>query len=89
MSEGHRRPLLARIWFWGPQWYWFGWRTLIPFSQGGDEWDWHTIVLGWTITGRAIIATHRCRGTGKCAEDYREVGLRPDWPADPYGQDVD
>jgi hypothetical protein len=70
----------SAVWFWKPQWYWFGWRTLIPFSRGGDEWDWHTFVLGWTITGRVIIATHRCRGTGKCAEDFREVGL-VDWPA--------
>lgn len=96
MSDGHtaesaapRRPLRARVWFWKPQWHWFGKRTLIPFARGGDEWDWHTIVLGWTITGRVIIATRRCPGTGRCAEDFAEFGLRPDWPADPYGQEAD
>jgi hypothetical protein len=80
VGGGVRRPLRERVWFWRPEWYWFGWQTLLPFYKGGDEWDWHTIVLGWTITGRVIIATRRCPQTGKCAG----TELGPDWPADPY-----
>lgn len=76
-----RRPIRTRIWFWKPQWYWHGWRTLIPFFRGGDEYDWHTICLGWTITGRVIIATRHCPGTGRCADlDYELT----DWPI-PHG----
>lgn len=61
------RFMRDRIWFWKPQWHWFGWRTLIPFSRGGDEYDWHTVVLGWTITGRIIFAVRPCPRTGRCA----------------------
>ena len=78
-----KRPLSHRVWFWKPQLHWFGWRTLVPFYRGGDEWDWHTIVLGWTITGRVIFATRRCSGDGRCGDI--EV-LAPDWPADPYAE---
>lgn len=70
-----RRPLRARVWVWRPQWHWYGWGTLWPFSRGGDEFDWHTIVLGWTVTGRVIIATRRCPQTGRCKDE--ELG--PDW----------
>lgn len=49
-----------RIWFWKPQLHWFGWRTLIPFQTGGDEFGYRTIVLGWTVTGRIIIAVQKC-----------------------------
>ncbi len=77
-----RRPLRTRIWFWKPQWHWFGPKTLLPFGTGGDEFDWHTIVLGWSITGRAIIAVRRCPGTGKCADlDYEMA----EWPVDGNG----
>lgn len=38
-----------------------------------------TIVLGWAVTGRVVIATRRCPRTGKSAG----VDLGPDWPADP------
>lgn len=72
-----KRPWVERVWFWKPSWYWFGPRTLVPFTTGSDEWDWHTIVLGWTITGRVIIATRKCPLTGKCTPD-------PDLPHDPY-----
>lgn len=71
-----RRPLRQRIWFWRPQLHWFGWDTLSPVHRGADEWDWHTIVIGWTITGRLIIATCRCPQTGRCAG----MELAPDWP---------
>lgn len=80
-----RRPLRERVWFWKPELHWFGPKTLLPFGRGGDEWDWHTIVLGWTVTGRMIIATRRCTGTGRCRDDIEELGgLQPDWPANPY-----
>lgn len=71
------RPLRERVWFWRPSLHWFGWRTLSPVSTGGDEYDWHTIVLGWTITGRIIIATRRCPKRGRCAG---AGPLAPDWP---------
>lgn len=81
-----KRPITERVWFWKPSWYWFGPRTLVPFTTGSDEWGWHTVVLGWTITGRVIIAWRKCPRTGKCAPeadpewDYVEA----EWPADPY-----
>jgi len=75
MSDAHAaeerptvRPWRERVWFYRPQWYWHGWRTLVPFYRGGDEWDWHTVVLGWTVTGRVVIATGRCFQAGRCAE---------------------
>lgn len=74
-----KRPLRARVWVYRPQWHWFGLRTLIPVYTGADEWDWHTIVFGWTVTGRVVIATHRCRQTGKCKDLER---LNPDWPTE-------
>lgn len=74
-----RRPLKHRIWFWKPQWHWFGPKTLNPFIRGGDEWDWHTIGFGWTITGRVFFATRRCPQTGRCAE---VEALQPDWPTE-------
>lgn len=80
-----RRPIRARVWFWKPCWYWHGWTTLIPFFRGGDEYDWHTIGFGWTVTGRVIIATRRCPQTGRCDparnDDYE---LAPDWPVGGY-----
>lgn len=77
----HLRPWRARIWFWKPQWHWHGWKTLIPFFRGGDEYDWHTVCLGWTITGRVIIATRHCPGTGRCEDlDYQLT----DWPVSHY-----
>lgn len=45
-----------RVWFYRPQWHWYGWRTLIPFYRGGDEHDRWTVMLGWTLTGRVVIA---------------------------------
>lgn len=53
---------MRRFWFYRPQWYWFGWRTLIPVLRGHDEFHRWTVILGWTITGRIIIAgrVHDC-----------------------------
>jgi hypothetical protein len=45
-----------RVWLWKPQFYWHGWRTLLPISFGGDEWDRRTLMFGFTVTGRIIIA---------------------------------
>lgn len=71
-----------RVWFYKPQLHWHGWRTLLPLNaRGGDEWDWHTLTLGWTVTGRVVVALRRCPQTGRCAD---EEPLSPDWPADPY-----
>lgn len=69
-----KRPLRSRIWFRRPTWYFSTWR---PMWTGGDEYDWHTLVIGWNVTGQIIMATRRCPGTGKCAE------LGPDQMLDP------
>jgi len=58
---------MNRIWFWRPQWHWFGWTTLLPIQRGHDEYARWTVVLGWTITGRAIIALWGC-GDPECIE---------------------
>lgn len=86
-----KRPMKDRIWFTKPQWYWFGWRTLIPYSRGGDEFMWHCYTFGWTITGRVNIALKPCPGE-KCswALDDDELegmfgGRLPVWPVDGYG----
>ena len=47
----------ARLWFYRPAFHWFGPRTLLPVFFGWDEYDWHTVVLGWSVTGRMVIAT--------------------------------
>lgn len=85
-----KRPWLSRIWFWKPEtnfaYYWD--RTLsipkrllriaVPVFRGGDEYDWHTICVGWTFTGRVIVATRRCNARGRCKGMERD--LVPDWP---------
>lgn len=58
----------SRAWFWKPQWYWFGWKTLIPFAYGHDEYARRTLLLGWTVTGRIIIALWDC-GDEECRSD--------------------
>lgn len=79
-----KRPWSDRIWFWRPSLHWYGWRTLIPVVRGGDEYDWHTLMLGWTITGRVIIALRRCPETGRC----KDAGtLAPDWPVGGYAEE--
>jgi hypothetical protein len=56
----------SRIWAYRPELYWFGWRTLLPLRTGADEYLRHTVVLGWTITGRIVIAYRDCPGPGIC-----------------------
>lgn len=50
---------MSRVWFWRPCWYWHGWRTLLPVYFGGDECGRRTVLLGWTVTGRVIVAVSR------------------------------
>lgn len=65
--RNHHRRVLRRhmdgnpphVWCWRPQWYWYGWPTLFPIYFGWDEYDRRTIMLGWTITGRIIVAVGR------------------------------
>lgn len=59
---------VSRVWFWKPQWYWFGWKTLIPFLYGHDQYARRTLLFGWTITGRVIIAVWGC-GNPVCEQD--------------------
>ncbi|MDQ0102315.1 hypothetical protein J2T10_001961 [Paenarthrobacter nicotinovorans] len=56
---------MSRVWFWKPQWYWFGWKTLIPAYFGHDQYARQTVMLGWTITGRVIVAVRDC-GAPEC-----------------------
>lgn len=50
---------MPRIWFYWPSWWWHGWSTLLPIQFGGDEYGRRTLMLGWTITGRVIVAISR------------------------------
>lgn len=75
--HARRRGLRDRVWFYRPV---LGW-SWAPWRKGGDEWDWHTIVLGWPWTGQVVYATRRCPMTGRCSDTEP---LSPDWPADPY-----
>lgn len=54
-----------RIWLYKPELFWDGWRTLIPFGFSHDEYSRETLILGWVITGRAIIALRYC-GDAEC-----------------------
>ncbi len=60
-----------RVWFYRPSWYWHGWSTLLPIYRGHDEFARWTVVLGWTITGRVVIALRRC-GDAECEADRRD-----------------
>lgn len=50
---------MSWVWFWTPCWYWHGWRTLLPVQRGGDEYGRRTLIFGWTVTGRVIVAISR------------------------------
>lgn len=73
-----QRPLRARIWYYRPGAWEPGWRII---QRGGDEYDWHTIVIGSCITGAVVFATRPCTGTGRCAERL-DFGPLRSWPAD-------
>lgn len=51
-----RDSQMRRVWFYRPQWYWFGWHTLLPVYLGGDEHGRRTLMFGWTFTGRVVVA---------------------------------
>ena len=59
---------MGRIWFLRPQWYWYGWSTLIPFYYGHDQYARRVLAFGWTVTGRIYIAVWNC-GDPICNED--------------------
>jgi hypothetical protein len=60
-----------RFWFYRPQLYWHGWSTLLPIVSGHDDYARNTIMIGWTITGRIIIALGDC-GEHQCRIDALE-----------------
>ena len=64
----------ARVWFWKPQWYWHGLRTLWPFMYGHDEYARRTLLFGWTVTGRVIVALWDC-GDDECHADAESALL--------------
>jgi hypothetical protein len=64
----------ARAWFYKPEWYWHGPRTLWPFRYGHDEYARRTFLFGWTITGRVVIALWDC-GVPECLA-YAEDDLK-------------
>lgn len=57
-DRAHRRAL-PRLSVWPPCWHWHGLSTLLPIGFGGDEHGRRTVVLGWTVTGRIIVAISR------------------------------
>lgn len=78
-----RRPWRARAWFYRPEWFW---HTGKPFWFGDDEYHWRTLVIGWTFTGRIIIALRpftlaECERLG-C--DLDPARTYPGWPVNLY-----
>ena len=65
---------MSRIWFYRPELHWFGWRTLLPAHRAADEYDRHTLMLGWTVTGRIVIAYRKCPG-----QNCRVLARRRKW----------
>lgn len=56
-----------RIWLYRPGSWCPGWRVVQ--WRNGDEYDWHTLVVGSRLTGAVVVvALHPCRGTGRCAD---------------------
>jgi hypothetical protein len=47
---------VRRVWFYRPQFYWFGWKTLVPWYLGRDEHNRRTVALGWSVSGRIVFA---------------------------------
>lgn len=74
-----RRPLKRRIWYYRPGSWSPGLRII---SAGGDEFDWHTIVVGSRLTGAVVIATRPCPRSGRCSD---LDGPAPVWPVDYHG----
>lgn len=59
---------MSRIWFWKPQLHWFGWKTLAPFTYGHDQYARRVLCIGWTVTGRVLVAVWGC-GDQSCEEE--------------------
>jgi len=57
----------SRVWFYAPQFYWFGVGALSPILINHDEYARRTLVIGWTITGRIIFAIGEC-GSEECKQ---------------------
>ena len=72
-----RKP--GRVWVYAPELHWYGWRTLIPLYRGHDEYARRTLVIGWTVTGRIVIAYRGC-GDPECVADMYQ------WMADEEAQ---
>ena len=60
-----KQKRIPAVWFYKPELYWRGWRGLIPFYLGGDEYNRHTFVLGWSFTGEMVVVYKRCK-QGHC-----------------------
>jgi hypothetical protein len=69
-SPKHRK--IGRVWAWAPDWYWHGWRTLLPMWRAADEFGRRTLVVGWTFTGRVIFALWVC-GCIECQESREQT----------------
>lgn len=80
-----RRPLHTRVWFSKPQWYFGIWK---PFHTGADEFDWHTVVVGFPFTGMVTVSTRHCPGSrgrrAGCKEHEELWGPLTDWPITNY-----
>lgn len=60
----------SRFWFYRPEWYFDGWS---PFYRGHDEYSRRTIMLGWPVTGRVVIAIGYCGDPGCYAESVAMI----------------
>ena len=49
-----------RVWFYRPELYWYGWKTLLPIGRGHDEYAHWVLILGWSFAGRVLIALWGC-----------------------------
>lgn len=65
----------SKVWFYKPEWYWPGWRSLMPIRLSHDEYSRQTLVIGWHVTGQIIIALRYC-GDKECYADTRDYLLR-------------
>lgn len=62
----------SRFWFYRPEWYADGWS---PIYRGHDEHSRRTVVIGWPITGRIVIATRYCGDATCYAESVRWLDI--------------
>lgn len=81
-----RRPLRSRIWYYRP----FSYLSWKPVSIGGDEFNWHTLVIGTPLTGQLVFATGECDGLGDCAWYAEECpeAYAYRWPFDLLGHNA-